>query len=320
MKKFGIPGFFLIACIFCFSSVLYAQDQEEIPENVTQNEQCFKCHGSPFYYYYNEWVEKDVRERMNPYFVFDSAEYYLSNHRSFVCTDCHSTDYEEFPHDGSLRMEPKYTCMDCHEGDDTFAHFKFEEIVSEFEQSVHSDRHSDDFTCWMCHNPHTYHINARTSESVVNTIAYDNGICLSCHADLDMYNIILDEENPNLLNTHDWLPNQGLHFANVRCIECHAQINDSLLVAHLVLPKEQAVQLCTECHSSNSLMMASLYKHQTIVQRGNIGFVNAAILNEAYVVGANRNYYLNIISAVIFGLTLLGIFTHAILRAIIKKQ
>lgn len=319
MKRNGISGLLLISCIFCCSLMLRAQDDGEIPENVIENQQCFKCHGSPFYYYYNDWVEKDVRQRMNPYFVFDSAEYYLSNHKSFLCTDCHSTDYEEFPHDGSLRMEPKYTCMDCHEGDKAFAHFKFEEIVVEFEQSVHSNRHSDDFTCWMCHNPHSYRINARTSETVVNTIAYDNGICLSCHADVDMYNIILDEENPNLLTTHDWLPNQGLHFANVRCIECHAQLSDSLLVSHLIQPKEKAVKKCTECHSSNSLMMASLYKHQTIKHRGNIGYVNAAILNEAYVVGANRNYYLNLISIFIFGLTLVGIIIHSILRVIKNK-
>jgi predicted membrane protein len=65
--------------------------------------------------------------------------------------------------------------------------------------------------------------------------------------------------------------------------------------------------------------MASLYKHQTIKQRGNIGFVNAAILNEAYVVGANRNYYLNLISILIFGMTLVGITIHAILRVIKNK-
>ena len=43
------------------------------------------------------------------------------------------------------------------------------------------------------------------------------------------------------MQTHEWLPNETLHFQNVRCIECHTQINDSILVAHLVLPKEKAL-------------------------------------------------------------------------------
>ncbi len=305
----------LVLCSLAFTFA-YSQDDtdEGVPENVEANQKCLRCHGQEFYYYYNDWLERDVRERMNPYFVIDSAEFYVSNHKSFVCVDCHSADYETFPHDGMLRMEPSYTCLDCHGGDDNYAKYHFEEIKEEFDKSVHASRHNEEFTCWMCHDPHTYKINARTSKNVINTIAYDNGICLECHADIDMYQIITDKQNPNILTTHDWLPNQSLHFANVRCIECHAQINDSLLVAHLILPKEKAVKKCVECHSTNSLLMASLYKYQTREQRGLTGFVNAAILNEAYVIGANRSPELNIISIIIFGLVLLAVIGHGLLR------
>jgi hypothetical protein len=295
----------------------FGQDQtDEVPENVIGNKACLKCHGQDFYYYYNDWIEREVRERMNPYFVIDSAEYYISNHKTFFCTDCHSSDYETFPHDGLLRMEPSYTCMDCHGGDDDYAHFNFEEIESEYNNSVHASRHDETFSCWMCHDPHTYHISARSSTSIVNTVAYDNGICLQCHADLDMYQLVTDKENPNILTTHDWLPNQGLHFRNVRCIECHATINDSILVAHEIVPKEQAVKNCVECHSTNSLLMASLYKHQVQEQRGKAGFFNSAILNEAYVIGANRSPLLNSVSLIIFGFVLLGILIHATIRII----
>ena len=141
---------------------------------------------------------------------------------------------------------------------------------------------------------------------------------MSCHADIDKYQLISDTTNPNVLVSHEWLPNQALHFANVRCIECHAEISDSLLVAHNIQTKDKAVKLCAECHSQNSLLMASLYKFQTKERRNKLGFVNAAILNESYIIGANRNIYLNIASFVIFGLVLLTIFGHAILR-IIKK-
>lgn len=320
MKKHGSFGFVPLICLMFFALSLTAQDGNKVSENVTANQKCLQCHGKLFYYYYNDWVEQDVKAKMNPFYVIDSADFYISNHKSFACTDCHSSDYEEFPHDGSLRMEPKYTCMDCHEGDDNFAEFRFEEIVNDFENSVHAERHGEVFSCWMCHNPHSYRINARTSESVVNTVAYSNGICLTCHADMDMYQYLSDEENPIILSSHDWLPKKDRHFASVRCIECHARINDSLMVAHMILPKEQAVKKCVECHSSNSLLMASLYKFQSIEQRGKTGFINAAILNEAYVIGATRNYYLNVISLVVFGLVLIGIFIHSILRIIIKKQ
>ncbi|MFP4469838.1 MAG: hypothetical protein ACLFPE_04110 [Bacteroidales bacterium] len=289
---------------------------EEIPENVEGNQLCMKCHGQDFYYYYNDWLERDVRERMNPYYVIDSAEFYQSNHNTFYCTDCHSSEYETFPHEGYLRMEPSYTCMDCHGGDENWAHFNFEKIEAEYEKSVHASRHNEDFTCWMCHDPHTYRISVRETKNIRNTIAYTNGICLECHADVDIYQLLTEEENPNILKTHDWLPNQELHFASVRCIECHTRISDSLLVAHQIVPKDQAVKRCVECHSSNSLLMASLYKHQTQEQRGKKGFLNAAILNEAYVIGANRSPLLNNISLIVFGLVLLAIVAHAILRII----
>jgi hypothetical protein len=123
-----------------------------------------------------------------------------------------------------------------------------------------------------------------------------------------------------MVNQHEWLPNNRLHFQHVRCIECHTRVNDTLMVAHLVLPKEQAVKLCVECHSRNSILMASLYKHAKQETRENQGFLNAAILNEGYVIGANRNYFLNYGSLVIFALVVLGIGAHAILRTVFPKK
>ena len=282
------------------------------------NHQCFKCHGDKTYHYYNENLERTIKERMNPYFVIDSVEYYESNHWNFSCTDCHSYDYTTFPHPGELRMEERPNCLLCHGGDDTYADYQFEKIEEEFQKSVHSTKHSEEFTCWMCHNPHSYKINARTNDKVLKTIEYDNSICLSCHADINKYQLMSDITNPNLLVKHEWLPNQALHFLNVRCIECHAEIKGDMMIAHNVQPKEKAVKLCVECHSSNSLLLASLYKHQVQERRSKFGFVNASILNNSYIIGANRNYYLNVISLVLFGMVIIGIGIHATLR-IIKK-
>jgi len=316
LKRFFVFSISLL--LFGVSGPLLAQEGEETPDNVIQNRQCLKCHGHKQWSYTNDSLGIQFRERMNPYFIIDSSDFFVSNHKSFYCTDCHSAGYSEFPHDRNLRFEEKAGCLDCHGGDDTYAKFNFEGIDQEFHNSVHSSRHDQSFTCWMCHNPHSYKISARDTENLTQTIAYDNAICLNCHANINNYQILTEKENPNILKTHEWLPNQKLHFSSVRCIECHTASNDSLLVAHLVQPKEKAVRKCVECHQANSILLNSLYKYQIQERRNKAGFFNASMMTESYVIGANRNYYLNIISIVFFGLILVAIGTHSILR-ILKK-
>jgi hypothetical protein len=320
IKKIAI--LFTLLLFTCLTGVFAQEDEgeERVYDYAEENHQCFKCHGHRTYYYYNEWLGRMEKERMNPYYVIDSVEYYESNHWNFSCLDCHSYDYRTFPHAGELRMEEKPDCLMCHCGDEAFALYQCEKIDEEFQKSVHSYKHSEDFTCWMCHNPHSYKINARTNENILETIQYDNAICLSCHADINKYQLIVDFINPNVLETHDWLPNQALHWENVRCIECHVEIKEDMLVAHNVLPKEKAVKKCVECHSENSILMASLYKYGAKEQRNNLGFFNASVLNNSYVIGANRNIYLNIISLVLFGMVLAAIGVHGILRSIKKKK
>jgi hypothetical protein len=144
-------------------------------------------------------------------------------------------------------------------------------------------------------------------------------MCLSCHNNLSKYQILTDHEKPELLKTHDWLPNQELHFLSVRCIECHTPTSDTLMVSHKILPKEQAVHLCSDCHSTNSILRTKLYKYHAEESRVDQGYYNAVILNEAYVIGANRNRYLNLLSLMFFGLALSGIGVHIVARIIKKK-
>ncbi len=309
----------LLCLLFVCCTLLFSQEEmEEAVVHSPSNSECFACHGSPTYSYYNENLEHMVIKRMNPYFIIDSVLYYEQNHKSFECVDCHSYDFKEFPHHNELRFEPMPTCLDCHEGDDDYADYSFEQIDEEFHASVHSTKHSDEFTCWMCHNPHSYKINARTNETIKETIIYDNNICLSCHADISKYQLISHEVDPNIISQHEWLPNQFRHFAHVRCIECHTHVNEDILVAHHILPKEEALKKCVECHTKNSILMSSLYKFQAKEKRDKFGFFNAAILSDTYIIGANRNVFLNWISAVIYGGVFLLIFIHAILRFLLK--
>jgi predicted CXXCH cytochrome family protein len=210
-------------------------------------------------------------------------------------------------------MEQKYNCIDCHGGDEKFSQYHFEEIEVEYQESTHFKLEQDGFSCWKCHNPHSYKISVRNSNNLKETIAYDNAICLSCHSDYSRFQLLTDREEINLIKKHDWLPNQTAHIANVRCIECHTKINNNIPVAHQIRPKSEAVKRCNECHSQNSILMASLYKFESRAQRRD-GFFNGIILNESYVIGANRNEYLNLLSLIIF-IGVLGIIAvHIIFR------
>ena len=319
MRK--IPVHFIMAfMLILLSSVSINAQNDKKAENAKFNEKCLKCHGQSKYKYINSESGTEVTRRMYIETIINRSQFAESNHKTFKCIDCHSADYDTFPHPGRLRMETKYACIDCHGGDEKYAKFQFEKIESEYQASVHSTKHGEDFNCWMCHNPHSYKINARSENKIKDIVAYDNAICLNCHADITKYQMLTDKVNPDIIQKHKWLPNQALHFKSVRCIECHARTNDSLLVAHNIQPKAKAVRRCVECHSTNSILMASLYKYKVKEARSKAGFYNGVIMNEGYVIGANRNYYLGLISLIMFGCVAAGILIHASLRIIKRKK
>jgi len=277
------------------------------------NERCFVCHGQNRYEYTNENLGRQVRAMMFSERVVTRENFYQSNHKSFSCTDCHSADYVTFPHPGELRMEQMYNCIDCHGNDEKFAQYHFEEIEASYQQSTHYKLEEEGFTCWECHGPHDYKINVRNSSNLKETILYDNNICLRCHSNFNQFQLLTEREEINILEKHEWLPNHESHFRNVRCIECHSEINDTILVSHLINPMEKAVKRCNECHSQNSILMSTLYKFQSKEQRKD-GFFNGIILNQSYVIGANRNEYLNILSIIIFAFVILIMGVHIYFR------
>lgn len=284
-----------------------------------ENNACLKCHANYHYNFPNSDSTKIIRKELCDNYVIDTSLFYSSNHKSFKCVDCHSESYGTYPHDAKLKAEQGWACMDCHGGDETYAKYHFEEITSQFEKSIHYQADKDAFTCWQCHDPHTYKTNARVSTNIKNIILYDNNICLGCHANINRMEVLTTKDKTNIIKKHDWLPNQELHFRNVRCVECHARQNDTLLVSHMVLPKANAVHLCAECHSRNSYLMASLYKYKVRQNRQEYGFLNSVILNNSFVIGANQNYYLNVISIALAVLAFSGIAVHIIFRLFKRK-
>ena len=309
----------LLLVLFGSATLVSAQTEDtlkikpyfhEVNPFVEDNEGCLKCHGEMKYTIVDSIYERTITKKMYAELFVDRENYYSSVHKSFSCTDCHSYDFYTFPHNIEARTEAQLICMDCHGYDETFAKYHFEEIEMEYGESIHN---MEEFTCWKCHDPHSYKAFMRNSSDLDEAILYDNNMCLKCHADFSQFMVLTDRDEINILSTHEWLPNQASHFAKVRCIECHTQINDTILIAHKILPKEKAVQNCTECHSKDSRLVHSLYKFD-VKEGRKAGFVNSMMINNSYVIGANQNVALNRLSLLIFGLTLLVILFHTYLR------
>ncbi len=295
-----------------FSVALSQTDSEE-------NKQCIKCHSSQSFTIYNDWTERNEKRLMNPFYILDSVRLNAGVHNSFKCIDCHSYEYETYPHNGELKLEPLMTCIDCHGGDDNFASFQFERIEGEFQKSIHFELHNESFTCSKCHSQHYYKATARTSDNINEIVQFSNNMCLSCHNSMIDYQLFSDNEIPKIVQIHEWLPNQQLHFEQVRCIECHTVVEDSLLVSHNILPKEKATKDCIQCHSGNSILQASLYKYQNLSSRSKNGEINNIFSNQHYVIGSYQDSTLNLLLLLVLIGTLGGIIIHAFFR-IIKKQ
>jgi hypothetical protein len=307
---------FLITIIaLTLSFTAYPQKVDQATRE--ENEKCLKCHSKRIVSFTSDSLGRTYKQKMYTDCIIDTSLYYTSNHFNFKCVDCHSSDYEIFPHNAQLRFEELPSCLDCHGDDPAFADFQFEKIQAEFDKSVHSSKHSDQFTCWSCHNSHYYKINARDrKQDLKHTIAYDNAICLSCHSNFDNYRLYVDRMNPNVTMSHDWLPNQVNHFQNVRCIECHAMVSDSLTVAHLILPKLKAVKKCAECHSANSRLRASLYK----LKLSKPGLFSDRNIGDAVLIGSPRSTTIDLLSNLLIIITAAGLIFHLTMRIITRKK
>jgi predicted CXXCH cytochrome family protein len=317
----------VVLCLFFVSCTNKSKkDENVIPvdkktyTSKDDNLKCLVCHASRKYGMTSaEDSTKIIFRKMPLDYMIDSNEYYNSNHWDFKCNECHSDEYSKVPHDQQLRFTDIPVCLDCHGGDETYKKYNFEIINTEYKKSIHSVNQSGNFSCWNCHNPHSYKINARNKHlTITRTVEYDNTICLGCHDNNDNLQYF-NKHISNIAKTHNWLPNQEDHFTKVRCIECHAVVNDSILAPHNVQSKANAVRDCAKCHSTNSILMKSLYKGTE--QKDGLGFFNSIILNDSYVAGTNRNYFLNIASIIIYSLSLFGISIHIIFRILkIKKK
>ncbi len=310
MPKLRFGALFLILLLFVVSSSYGAAKVDQIQDSVRyvspfaeDNENCFKCHAQKKFEYTDELSGEQRKSRLLSGMIHNRQQFYESNHKSFSCNDCHSRDFNMYPHPEEVKSELHFHCLDCHGGDPAYSKFKFEEIDAEYRKSVHYKLEEEGFSCWKCHDPHSYRLMARNSKNIQETVAYDNNICLDCHTDIK--------------KKHKWLPHRDTHFANVRCIECHAYNNDNLLVSHLILSDNEPVRDCGKCHSDNPVAMASIL----MLRSGDDDFKNFnndALISALNIVGKERSSIINNLTLILF-ISITGIIGVHILFRVIRK-
>jgi len=292
-----------------------------VSKHVDENERCFKCHDKPA-----EMSDPDkvtlFRDslKLKEDQIITREEFYSSNHKSLACIGCHADPTPESPGRTSREAAASKTCNDCHQYIKEHEFYHFASIEEEFIKSVHYQKKQSEFSCWKCHDPHVYRTMYRNSEKISAAVNYDNAICLSCHK----HTLSSSESDPDKMKDksemHRWLPEMEEHFEGIRCMDCHTEINKELLVAHKVLPKEDAVRKCSECHAQNSILLVTLYKNQSVDSTAINGLFNSVVKKNIYVVGANRSNTLNRICLSLLGLVFCGILIHLIPRIVTKQK
>jgi len=260
----------------------------------------------------------------------DVAGYHASVHALHGCISCHG-DVEEpsIAHDKEDEDLRPVDCAHCHLDERIAAELAERpraqpgrrqvdvvRIIHEFEGSVHSTK-TERFTCARCHNPHRIRFGMTPDESLEH-----NRACLRCHASEPEFRAFVNRAPPDLDAAHDWLPNRDLHWRVVRCVDCHTR-SEGVVGSHRILPKAQALSRCESCHGEASVLKFKTYRYQRGVEQSESGFMNSAILNDAYVIGATRNQFLDWIGMSVAALTFLGILGHAALRTaafVVRKK
>lgn len=231
-----------------------------------------------------------------------------SDHGKMACKDCHGEDYVPYPHRPGAKQKIK-DCVTCHQA-------PAKTIMPEFKASIHFKEHTDRFTCRSCHDQHLMQKGSKLPTGKAGAVV-DNAVCLTCHNDDKRYLALMKpgSKRVEMTKAHDWLPEMVKHFEQARCIDCHSPMADAGSLSHDVQGKDKAVRACETCHGEQTQLSLRLYKAR--MRDGDTGwggFVNAPLLSEIYVVGANRNRWLDWGAGGLLGLTALGLGIAAIIR------
>jgi hypothetical protein len=235
--------------------------------------------------------------------TIDPDRYAHSVHQALDCTVCHTEGFDSFPHKGSRASMPN--CVDCHSGPAT-PPIDFDQIAQAVQQSIHVKVVDPAFRCTSCHSPHYFIPASRMTNAAEATLAA-NRPCLGCHAAGDTPTA-KQTAFKTLAEKHRLFPHWELHIQRNMCVACHTPRDKQTV--HLILPKSEALRDCAACHARNSLLATKLYSHLAIKERAEHGWMNAVLINNAYLTGATRNRWLDWAGLGLAVLTLLGVGAH----------
>jgi len=267
----------------------------ELPAKIkVWNADCLSCHSQ-------QGVEHPPRQGMDLKLLgtltIEQGRFEHSDHGKMACRDCHGEGYVPYPHAKDAKPKIK-DCVTCHQA-------PAKTVMPEFKASTHFKGHTDRFTCRSCHDPH-FMRKGTAFPTAKLAAASDNGACLACHDDDKRYLELMKpgSKRPDIAAAHDWLPEQKLHLDQLRCVDCHSPVADMGSLSHEVQKKDKAVRACETCHADQTELTKRLYKAR--MRDGDpqwAGFANAPLLKEIYVVGGNRNGWLDWAAAGLLGLT-----------------
>ena len=295
-------------CIFCHQKPITPGTTSDLVKlKLNQEELCLNCH-----------IKQENNQYAKTLIDYDKSVHGSALRRgnkfAAVCIDCHGTHRLQKANAENSNINPtkvSNVCGRCHVA-----------IAQEYHSSIHGIEllkgNRDVPGCTYCHGEHTISPMAVVEERIIqankmnfNTLVSNQMVfCVKCHTNdtlMAKYNLSV------LAQAHDWLPNLQKHWETVRCVDCHSSYEPPNL-SHNILPRDATVKKCEECHSKNSILMTKLYKHEKAQSRQKYGFINGTILSDAYVIGTTRNIYLDFISIVIFGIVLVFLLIHILLR------
>ena len=264
------------------------------------DEKCADCHSNPDH-------AKDGTAQV-------SVDAFAAGvHGKMECAECHKAPpggFDVVPHELGGEVLPR--CIRCHGktlvGQRPKGAKDLNEARDEFRKGVHPLRMPDTFSCDACHDPHSMPREWPELGTPERT-ELANQSCLRCHRDADFRIAAKHGGGTPPKTTHDWLPDLDKH-ARMRCVVCHTPIEGKQ--DHQILPKEQATRNCEACHSEDAPLVRKYLGEQE--RRGWI--TNPILFEQVYLPGTVRNRLADAIILALFGLTVVGVLLHGVLRAI----
>ncbi len=314
----SLPIFFLV-CLFSLlppSAVVFAKGGDLSGNNGPQRARaaCLRCHGMRTMGYLDERTGGFIN------LFVDGKLFTDSNHGRLGCRDCHGAALDVVPHYPEAARE-RLGCLDCHRNgkndENRFPRALFERIEREFERSIHFQALPNHFNCFSCHDAHAFQRAARV-EDLSKVVREGNAICLKCHGKPGVASDRSQRLFSSLEETHRWLPKTKRHWQAVRCVECHTPHFGER--THTILGKMRAERNCVACHSRDSVLRAKLYRYRAPQSREKGGLFSGTMHNEAYVIGMSRQPWLDWLSFIGLGLTLLGVGGHGLARWLTARR